>query len=43
VHPDFSGAGLFESGDEAQQRGFAGAAFAEQREKFSGGNLERKC
>ena len=28
-HPDFAGSGLFETGDEAQKRGFAGTALAE--------------
>src|ERR1700739_378123 len=41
AHPDFAAAGLLESRDEAEQGGFAGAAFAEQGEKFSRGNFER--
>ena len=42
VHPDFAGSGLFESGDQAKQSGFAGAAFTEQGEKFARGDLQRK-
>src|ERR1700693_1219622 len=41
THPDFAGSGLFETGDEAEQRGFAGAAFAEKGEEFTGSNGER--
>ncbi len=40
AHPDFAGGGLFEASDEAEKRGFAGAAFAEQGEKFAGCDLQ---
>ena len=42
MHPDFAGGGLFESGDQAEKCGLAGTAFAEQGEKFAGGDFERK-
>ena len=40
THPNFAGGGLFETGDEAEQRGFSGAAFAEKGEEFTGGDFE---
>src|SRR5207248_10809062 len=42
VHPDFTGGGLFKTGDQAEQSSLAGTAFAEQREKFSGGDIQGK-
>ncbi len=41
AHPDFAGGGLFETGDQAEKRGLAGTACAEQREEFAGGDLQR--
>ena len=40
VHPDFAGGGLLETGDEAQKRGFSGAAFAQESEEFAGSDLQ---
>ena len=40
IHPDFAGARLFETGDEAKKSGFAGAALPEEGEEFAGGNLQ---
>ncbi len=40
-HGDGTAVELFEAGDEAEERGFAGAAFAENGEKFAGGDGER--
>jgi len=40
-HPDLAGAGLFETGDEAEKRGLAGTALAEQSKKFPAGDLQR--
>jgi hypothetical protein len=39
-HPDFAGGGLFESGEDAEERGFAGAALAEDGEEFTFGDFE---
>src|SRR5882724_4204136 len=41
THPEFAAARLLETGDHSQQRCFARAAFAEEGEKFAGGNFER--
>ena len=40
AHQNFAGTGAFESGDDAQQRGFARTALAQDGEKFSLGNLQ---
>jgi hypothetical protein len=41
AHPEFAGSGLFESGDQPQQGGFAGAALAKKRKEFARGNIQR--
>src|SRR6266567_9431075 len=41
AHPNFSGRGLFESGDQTKQSGFAGTAFAEQRKEFPRSDIQR--
>src|SRR6516225_5240987 len=41
VHPDFAGGGLFETGDEAEEGGLAGAAFAEKGKEFARSDLQR--
>ncbi len=40
-HPDFSRSGLLEAGENTKESGFAGAAFAEDGEKFPFRNFER--
>ena len=40
AHQNFAGTGTFKSGDDAQQRGFAGTAFAQDGEEFSLGDLQ---
>ncbi len=39
-HPEFAGGGVFESGDDAEERGFSRAAFAEDGEEFAFGDVE---
>src|SRR5260221_11242883 len=41
THPEFAACGLFEAGDQTQQRCFAGATFPEERKEFSCGDFER--
>src|SRR2546425_1888950 len=41
AHPDFTRGRLFESRDQTKKRGFAGTAFAEQREEFSRSDIQR--
>ena len=43
VHANFAGGGLLEAGDQAEQRGFAGAGFAEESEEFAGGDVEAQA
>src|ERR1017187_9857346 len=40
-HPDLSGGGLLEAGEDSQERGFSRAALAEDGEEFSFGDFER--
>ncbi len=40
-HANLTGGRLFESGDEAEQGRFSGAALAEKGEKFARGDVER--
>ena len=40
-HPYFAAIGALESGDQAKQRGFSGAALAENRQEFTGSHLKR--
>src|ERR1700722_18386667 len=41
AHPDFAAIQLFEPGDQAEQGSLARAAFAQDGEKFAGGDVER--
>src|SRR6266404_3683075 len=41
AHPDFAGGGLFETGNEAEKRGLARAALAEESKKFASGDSQR--
>ena len=41
AHPYLSGSRLLESGDQAKEGRFAGATFAEQREKFARSDVQR--
>src|SRR5439155_1598139 len=40
-HPKFAGVGGVEAGDEAEERGFSAAAWANNRDEFSGRDGER--
>ena len=41
LHPDFAAVGLFEAGDQTEEGGFARAAFAQDGEELTGGDVQR--